>query len=56
MTTTRLGKLSVENNSRTARRYAMPATDSGMRKDGSPILAKFREQIVSETSKTTPSA
>src|ERR1700730_15381229 len=51
---TRWGNLGVENNSRTANRYAMPATASGMMKDGAPMLPSLREQIVSATSKMTP--
>jgi hypothetical protein len=32
----------------------MPATASGMMKDGSPTLLSLREQIVSDTSRTAP--
>src|SRR5262249_38985471 len=52
---TRFEKFGVENNSRIARRYAMPATKSGKRNDASPMLPSLREQITSDTSKTTPS-
>ena len=38
-----------------ASRYATPATASGMMKAGPPVPLKFREQIVSATSRTTPS-
>jgi len=55
MTTARFGKLGVENNSRTVKRYAMPATASGMMNAGPPMSLELREQIVSETSKMTPS-
>jgi hypothetical protein len=48
------GKLGVERNSRIARRYAIPETASGMRKDGAPRLLNWREQIVSATSKMVP--
>ena len=51
---TRSGNLGVEKNSRMERRYAMPATASGMMKDGSPTLLSLREQIVSITSKIAP--
>jgi hypothetical protein len=56
MTMTRFGNLGVdeEKNSRMARRYAMPATASGIMKDAPPTLLKLREQIVSATSKIAP--
>src|SRR3984893_8906854 len=38
-----------------ARRYATPATASGMKNDGSPVRLKLREQFVSATSKMAPS-
>lgn len=49
------GNTDVEKNSRTARRYVMPATARGMMNDGSPKLLNLREQIVSDTSKTAAS-
>src|SRR5262249_2930074 len=54
-TTTSFEKFGEENSSRIARRYATPATQSGMRKDASPMMLSLREQIVSDMSKTTPS-
>src|SRR5229473_592280 len=54
-TRTRLENSGVEKSSRMAKRYATPATDRGMKKDGSPLRPKSREQIVSDTSKTAPS-
>ncbi|MDQ1387610.1 MAG: hypothetical protein QOF56_1064 [Acidobacteriaceae bacterium] len=53
---TRRGNVGVEKNSRIARRYAMPATASGMMKDRSPMLLSLREQIVSAISKVAPNA
>src|ERR1700722_6404836 len=52
---TRLGNSGLEKNSRMARRYATPATASGMKNDGSPVRLKLRAQIVSATSKMAPS-
>src|ERR1700675_774786 len=52
---TRFENSGVEKSSRMARRYATPATASGMKNDGSPVRLKFREQIVSATSKMAPS-
>src|SRR4029077_9285356 len=54
-TRTRLGNSAVEKSSRMASRYAMPATANGIKKDGSPLRPKSREQIVSDTSKMAPS-
>src|SRR5215471_20489948 len=54
-TSTRFGNAGVEKNSRTASRYAAPATASGTRNDGAPKLLKLREQIVSATSIVAPS-
>jgi hypothetical protein len=51
---TPLGKVGVQKNSRTARRYAMPATASGTINDGAPRLLNWREQIVRAASRTTP--
>jgi hypothetical protein len=52
---TRLGNSGVEKSSRMARRYAIPATASGMMKDSSPTLLTLREQSVSATNKMAPS-
>src|SRR5713226_6364780 len=52
---TRFGNSGVEKSSRMARRYATAATARGIRNDGSPVRLKFREQIVSATSKMAPS-
>src|SRR6267154_5179568 len=54
-TRTRLENSGVEKSSRMAKRYATPATARGMKKDGSPLRPKSREQIVSDTSKMAPS-
>src|SRR2546421_954958 len=54
-TRTRFGNSGAEKSSRMARRYAAPATARGIKKDGSPLRPKSREQIVSDTSKITPS-
>src|SRR5436305_15343066 len=54
-TRTRFGNSGVEKSSRMARRYATPATARGIKKDGSPLRPKSREQIVSDTSKMAPS-
>src|SRR5882724_1098900 len=53
-TRTRFGNSGAEKSSRMARRYAAPATAMGIKKDGSPLRSKSREQIVSDTSKITP--
>src|SRR5689334_834069 len=37
-----------------AKRYAMPASASGMIKDGSPMLLNLREQSVNDTNKMAP--
>ena len=55
MTITCLGKLGVQKNSRIARRYATPATNSGMTGNASPSPPKLREQMISETSRIAPS-
>src|ERR1700704_1978444 len=52
---TRFGNSGVDKSSRTAKRYATPATARGMKNDGSPVRLKLREQIVSATSKMAPS-
>jgi len=49
------GNSGVEKSSRMAKRYAMPATARGTKNDGSLVRLKLREQIVSATSKMTPS-
>jgi hypothetical protein len=49
------GNFGVEKNSRMAKRYAIPATASGTRNEGSPILLKLREQMNSDTSRIAPS-
>src|SRR5258706_5745470 len=54
-TRTRFGKSGAEKSSRMARRYATAARARGMKKDGSPLCPMSREQIVSDTSKITPS-
>src|ERR1700721_3133822 len=55
MMMTRRGNLESEKKSRMVSRYAMPATASGMMKDGAPMLLNLREQIVKATSKMAPS-
>src|SRR6266568_8080392 len=55
MTTTRRGNLGVAKNSRTAKRYAMPATVKEAMKHGPPLSAKLHEQIVSVTHNVAPS-
>src|SRR5258707_2143761 len=55
-TRTRFGNSGAEKSSRRARRYATPATARGVKKDGSPLRPKAREQIVRDTSKMAPSA
>ena len=47
---TRFGNFGVKKNSRMARRYATPATDSGMMGNASPWPLNLRAQMVSATS------
>ena|SRR5271165_2224414 len=54
MTTTRRGNLVVAKNSRTANRYAMPASVKEAMKYGPPRSLKLREQIVNATHNATP--
>src|SRR4051812_42054621 len=54
-TRTRWGNLGVEKNSRTAKRYTIPATADQAMKDGPPLSPKLREQIVRATDNITPS-
>jgi hypothetical protein len=42
--TTWRGKARVPKNSRMAKRYVIPATTSGIRKDGLPVPLVLREQ------------
>src|SRR5438445_10613691 len=55
MTTTRRGNLAVANNSRIAKRYAMPASVKEAMKYGPPLSPKLREQMVSATHNVAPS-
>jgi hypothetical protein len=56
MTTTRRGNPGVVNNSRIAKRYAMPANAKEAMKYGPPRSPKLREQMVSATHNVAPSA
>ena len=58
MTTTRRetrSNLGVAKNSRTAKRYAIPASVKEAMKYGPPRSPKLREQMVSATTKVAPS-
>src|SRR5712691_2860769 len=55
MTTTRRENRGVAKNSRTAKRYTMPATVKEAMKYGPPLSPKLREQIVSATHNVAPS-
>jgi hypothetical protein len=52
--TTWRGKARVPKNSRTARRYVIPATSSGIRKDGLPVPVVPREQNTSAANIMSP--
>src|SRR5580692_6079040 len=56
MTMTRFGNIGVEENSRTARRYTMPAIVKEEMKYGPPLSPKLREHMVSATHNVAPSA
>src|SRR5437870_12402032 len=53
--TTRRANLGVANNSRIAKRYAIPASVNEAMKYGPPLSPKLREQIVSATHNVAPS-
>src|SRR5579862_9071733 len=54
MTTTRRESVGAAKNSRTAKRYTMPASVKEAMKYGPPLSPKLREQIVSATHNVAP--